>query len=283
MLIGINSYVARYFSSRYLKSNRLVKISFSNLRPWHANYLDVIRKTFYSHFSNDPTTVISFIGKRFFEDEKDHKRNNNFVNFELNKRIFENLKLLGNVNKFVIFGSASEYGFSEGPYYETSELNPSCSYSESKAIQSQYFGSANCKSNASIIIIRPTTIYGPNQNGNQLIPSLLKAIKNNTKFQIKHPCSLRDYLNVHDLVDAVFKAATKQLTGTEIFNVGSGTLTRTSVIVNTLARQYNKNQYMLNDIVKTDFNSQYKGVSISKAQIMLNYMPFFTTFNHTFI
>lgn len=73
-----------------------------------------------------------------------------------------------------------------------------------------------------VTVIRPFNIYGPGQNGNFLIPTLLRQVldPDAREISIADDRPRRDYLFIDDLVDLLLRAMNPQ--GFDAFNAGSG-------------------------------------------------------------
>jgi nucleoside-diphosphate-sugar epimerase len=76
--------------------------------------------------------------------------------------------------------------------------------------------------NLRITIIRPFNVYGPGQNRNFLIPTLLRQVLNTEarEISIADDRPRRDYLYVDELLDLLLRTMDPQ--GFDIFNAGSG-------------------------------------------------------------
>jgi len=73
-----------------------------------------------------------------------------------------------------------------------------------------------------VTVIRAFNIYGPGQNGNFLVPTLLRQVFDSAadEISIADDRPRRDYLYVDDLLDLLLKTMDPQ--GFDIFNAGSG-------------------------------------------------------------
>ena len=153
------------------------------------------------------------------------------LSYEIPREMYEtningtlNMLELCRLNKAkMIFASSYVYGKPQylpiDEKHPTIDFNPYC--------QSKLIGEQLCKSyhqdfGVPIIIFRPFNIYGPGQNDNFLIPSILKQIKGKGKIVLKDSRPKRDFIHVDDVVDAYCKALEYNKTNFEIFNIGSG-------------------------------------------------------------
>ena len=98
-------------------------------------------------------------------------------------------------------------------------LNP---YMGSKLLGEQLCTQVHQCMGLSVMILRGFTFYGPNQNDNQLISSIVKSIRNKEKIIVKDPDSIRDYLYISDFVKLVDVIVRCDYRGLEVYNVGGG-------------------------------------------------------------
>jgi UDP-glucose 4-epimerase len=112
------------------------------------------------------------------------------------------------------------------PYYlpidekhSTYALNP---YMGSKLLGEQICYQLHQSIDFSALILRGFTFYGPQQKGNQLIPSVIDSIKKNRPIVVKDPNPKRDYLHVIDLIRLIDMIILSNFTGHEVYNIGGG-------------------------------------------------------------
>lgn len=112
-------------------------------------------------------------------------------------------------------GSSSEYGTKSSSMKETDRCRPNNRYGQTKLIQTLY-----C-SEQGIPTLRLSSVYGPWEDSTRLIPTLIRSKLTGDRLNLVN--SVRDYIYVDDVVEAVFKATERydEIKG-EIINVGSG-------------------------------------------------------------
>jgi len=123
----------------------------------------------------------------------------------------------------LVFASTYVYGQPRYlPVDEDHPVNPGNLYAQSKVI-----GETLCRQyyedfGVSVVILRIFNPYGPGQQGNFLIPTILNQLRHQGKVLLRDPAPRRDFIFVQDVVDAFVKAG--RYTGSEfaIFNVASG-------------------------------------------------------------
>ena len=134
----------------------------------------------------------------------------------------------------IVFASSCIYGNPQ--YLPIDEKHPVVSfnpYSETKIIGEQLCKSYHRDFGVPVVILRPFNIYGPGQNENFLIPSIIKQAKSGS-ILLKDPEPKRDMLFIDDVVDAYIKAAEYNQKDYDVFNIGSGKSYSVREIVNTV-------------------------------------------------
>jgi UDP-glucose 4-epimerase len=120
---------------------------------------------------------------------------------------------------------ASSYVYGKPEYLPIDERHPIRAhnpYAQSKIISEQLCDRFHIDFQVPVVVLRPFNIYGPGQNENFLIPSIIKQAKTG-KIVLKDPSPKRDFVFIDDAVDAYLKAAAYSSDVTEYFNVASGT------------------------------------------------------------
>ena len=173
----------------------------------------------------------------------------------------------------IIFASSYIYGNPQ--YLPIDEKHPIAAfnpYSETKIIGEQLCEGYHRNFGIPVVILRPFNIYGPGQNENFLIPSILKQAKTGA-ILLKDPDPRRDMLFIDDVVGAYMKAAEYDQRDYEVFNIGSGKSYSVRGIVNTVI-----------DLLDHEIDVKFSGekrknevldtiADISKAKMLLNWEP----------
>lgn len=186
------------------------------------------------------------------------------------------LELARDFNAKVIFVSSYLYG---APVYlpidEKHPLKPHNPYTQTKLICEKLCEGYNRDFKVPIIILRPFNLYGPGQNENFLIPSIIKQIKSD-KIELNDPRPKRDLLYIDDFVRAIVTIIKNDFNGIDIFNIGSGI----SLSVENIAK-------IIKDITCVDTKIVFKNIcrpnevmdtvaSINKIKKLLNWEPAFS-------
>ena len=128
------------------------------------------------------------------------------------------------VKKCIIFGSSSEYGRKNGQIKETDSLDPVTIYEGTKGAASLLAQSWSKTYDLPVTLIRPFTVYGPDEKPNKLT----QIIKD--RYETGKPLYLgpgvHDYIYVEDFVGAIIKIVNfRESQPFNIVNVGSGVQT----------------------------------------------------------
>ena len=120
-------------------------------------------------------------------------------------------------------GSSSEYGSKNSPMKESDSLAPCSNYAVTKCAQTLLCSHVAKEHKKPIVTLRPFSVYGPYEDKNRFIPTLLKNLYFRRVMNLVAPDITRDWLYVDDMVSAYFLLpALKKYPG-EVFNVGTGT------------------------------------------------------------
>lgn len=120
-------------------------------------------------------------------------------------------------------GSSSEYGFKQAPMKENDYLEPASYYAVTKSSQTllcSYFARENQKP---IVTLRPFSVYGPYEDRNRFVPTLLRSIYYRQPLNLVSPDIARDWLYVDDMVKAYLLIDQLKKYGGEVFNIGTAT------------------------------------------------------------
>ena len=180
------------------------------------------------------------------------------------------------ISSFIQIGSSLEYGASHSPQKE----NIKCSlksiksiYGKAKLYASLYVIDLFKKKNFPATVLRPYLIYGPKQDVNRFLPSIIKGCLKNKKFPSSKGDQLRDFLYIDDAVEAIIKSLTNKNTKGQIINIGSG---KPKLIKNVIEKvkkisKGGKPQYGMFKLRKFDIPELYP--SIEKIKYKINWHP----------
>jgi len=123
---------------------------------------------------------------------------------------------------FVNTGSSEEYGDGQTPFVEEQRETPVSPYSASK-VASTYFCQMLHKSmGLPIVTLRPFLVYGPDQDADMFIPSLIRHCLEKRDFPMTEGNQTRDFVYIDDVVDAYMSAAVSPEAIGRVMNIGNG-------------------------------------------------------------
>jgi len=121
------------------------------------------------------------------------------------------------------FVSAYVYGIPDRlPVAETAPAKPNNPYAHSKYLAEQACRSYFEQFSLPVNIVRPFNVYGPGQDERFLIPLIVRQAKFEAEITLDSLSPKRDFVHVHDLVDALVLAG-KRRSGLNLFNIASET------------------------------------------------------------
>lgn len=185
---------------------------------------------------------------------------------------------------FVNTGSSSEYGFKKSPMKESDCLDPASYYAVTKCSQTllcSYFAKENRKP---IITLRPFSVYGPYEDKNRFIPTLLKALYLHRKMNLVSPNISRDWVHVNDMVDAYLLINKLKKYGGEVFNIGTGVQKTVKQVVSLASKVTRKKcDLCWNKMENRKWDTDYWLADISKTKKLLGWEPHISLYDGLFL
>ena len=140
---------------------------------------------------------------------------------------------------FINTGTCEEYGDNPVPFRESQVPNPVSPYSASKVAATMFCRMLHKTQGLPIVTLRPFLTYGPGQENDMLIPSLIKKVIKGEAFEMTEGEQTREFNYIDDIVDGFIKAATAPGAIGEIINIGNGREYQISEVVETVLRLMN--------------------------------------------
>lgn len=172
-----------------------------------------------------PQTIFNFAAYGAYSKQSDSEKIYQ-TNFIANNYIVETAKKY-KFSAYIYSGTSSEYGLNcKGPK-EDDELIPNSHYAVSKVATYyalKYFGKVE---GLPVIHLRLYSVYGPWEESDRLIPSLIQKARHGDFPKFVNPRISRDFIHVSDVSRAYIFAAAKmkpKLFG-EAFNIGTNVKT----------------------------------------------------------
>lgn len=192
------------------------------------------------------------------------KNSDDFINtnilgtYSLLKSVLKNKKFLNSNFKFIQISTDEVFGDVKKNYHskESDRYNPSSPYSSSKAAADHLVTSWGRTYNIKYNITYSSNNFGPNQNNEKFIPTILHSIFNNKKIPVYGDGKQkRDWIYVEDNINGILKVAINGKIN-HAYNVGSSySLTNLNLIkkicfVLISKFNFNKKIYNLIEFVK---------------------------------
>ena len=160
----------------------------------------------------------------------------------INNHFGSTLNLLSSINRqslrrFIQVGSSDEYGYQPAPQSETMESRPFSSYSFAKSASTELIFMLQKTENIPAVVLRPFLIYGPGQDENRIVPSIIIGCINNREVKLTAGEQLRDFCYVDDFCRAVELSIEGNNVDGKIFNIGSGVPTSIKALANLIRNQ----------------------------------------------
>tara|TARA_A100001015_G_scaffold52906_1_gene57974 strand:- start:1978 stop:2949 length:972 start_codon:yes stop_codon:yes gene_type:complete len=162
------------------------------------------------HFAAQPGVIYSY------KNPKSYYRNNVYATNILVDQIKKN-----KINHFIFSSSSSVYGdHRKYPINENFKFKPKNYYAKTKITCEKLIRKKLKKTETSVKIIRPFTVYGPYGRPDMLILKLLSLIKRNKTIKIyDHGNQMRDFTFVKDVINIIFLLSKKIDPNLKIFNI----------------------------------------------------------------
>lgn len=123
---------------------------------------------------------------------------------------------------FVNTGTCEEYGDNPVPFKEEQMPNPVSPYSASKAAATMFCQMLHKTLGIPVVTLRPFLTYGPGQENDMLIPSLIKKALKGEMLEMTEGKQTREFNYVDDIVDGFIRASVCPRALGEIINIGNG-------------------------------------------------------------
>ena len=166
---------------------------------------------------------------------------------------------IAGVEKFVHLGSQSELGVSNKTFQDDSEDNPSTEYAKAKVELKRQLLDFFKDSKTSLIWARVFSVYGPMEDSNAMIPSLMRSVLSGKSFRTSSGNQEWSYLYASDFSAATRLSVEKCQTSTA-FNVGNPVSAQIKKVLEILARTMPNNDLIkiggLEDSLTPPYNLQ---------------------------
>lgn len=251
------------FIDKYSKFCKLIEIDIIDSNKTNETILQI-----------SPDYVIHLASSKSRSNNTEVIRNIFDYNFNSSLNLFESLLKNKNLRRLIVFGSIEEYGDGKSPFFENQHETPNSIYGLSKLSVTKLANIFYREYNLPVIVLRPSIIYGPNQNIDMFIPSLINALINKKYFKMTLGEQFRDFIYIDDLIDAVLNTIYLDRNSELAFNIASGVSYKLKDIATKIAVKLNALDYLKIGAKKyRNIEIMDYSVNISKAKLHLNWQP----------
>ena len=175
---------------------------------------------------------------------------------------------------FVFASSTEVYGHNPLPFHEDQPLDPPSPYAISKVAAEhlcRFFAKAY---RFPTVIVRISTVYGPQQAEARLIPSAILAILHGEPLKMTSGEQRRDFIYIEDAVEGVLRAATVPAARGETINLGSEHAISLREVIDTIRRLMGTSwQPVYGALVRRIGEPEVWSCSWGKAKRLLDWEP----------
>ena len=228
LIIGGTGFIGYHLAKQSLKKGWQVT-SISSKPPKKIRYLskvkyircDITNKKLLETRTNNNFDYVVNLGGYIDHSNKKKTFSSHYNGCKNLAEIFLNKSL----SSFVQIGSSLEYGSSNSPQKENIKCNLKSiksTYGKAKLSSSIHMINLFKKKKFPVTVLRLYLVYGPKQDINRFLPTIIDGCLKNKKFPSSKGDQLRDFLYVDDAVEAIIKSLINKNTRGQIINLGSG-------------------------------------------------------------
>jgi nucleoside-diphosphate-sugar epimerase len=193
------------------------------------------------------------------------------VNVNLTHELLESARAITGLKSFIYVGSSSEYGAKTAAMKESDILEPRTMYEATKGMGTLLTQMYARKFLVPAAIVRPFSVYGPEENSSRLIPTLLRAAI--TKEILKISPGTHDFIYIDDFVNGLL-AVQDHLIAADIVNIGTGIETTNEEALKLVEKVTgNEILYTTTDIKLRSYDSDCWCADISKLRTSYGFVP----------
>ena len=176
------------------------------------------------------------------------------------------------ISSFIQIGSSLEYGASKSPQKENIKCNLKSVrsvYGKAKLLSSKYVINLFKKKKFPSTVIRFYLVYGPKQDINRFIPTIINGCLKNKKFPTSDGSQLRDFLYIDDAIRAIIMCLENKKSRGQILNIGTGKPKLIKKVIQMVKKvsKGGKPQYGMFKLRKFDIPKLYPNINKVKNKI----------------
>lgn len=195
LITGADGFVGRHLVS-HLKKEGCYKINSLSKKFCNISNLTVVKNILIKY---QPNFIIHLASRTVPAIRNTKEDRLQYINTTLpTKNLVDCLKYCLNLEKVIFFGTIEEYGLAELPYSEKSIPKPLSSYGIAK-LKALNYVKKKINNKIDYVWIRPSLVFGKNDNKKRFLGSLLYGLNFNKKIRVSINSQIRDFLYVEDL------------------------------------------------------------------------------------
>lgn len=275
LVVGGTGFIG-YHLIKFLKNKNFIITSVSTNKPKKIRKLDGIN---YLHFDISNYKKFKILEEKFdyvvnFGGYVDHSNKkltykSHFIGCKNLAKFFEKKK----IKSFIQIGSSLEYGKLKSPQSEKKGFKPKSIYAKSKFLATQLLLRKYKQKKFPVIVLRGYQVYGPKQDDNRLISTVIINCIKNKEFNCSSGEQLRDFLYVDDFINAIYKSLNNKKAIGKIINIGYGKGIKVKKVILIIRKFLKKGFPKFNKIKLRKDEMMILYPSIKKASKILNWKP----------
>lgn len=176
----------------------------------------------------------------------------------------------------LIFISSYLYGNPESlPISEDAKIYANNPYTFSKIMAEESCRFYTENYGVKVSILRPFNVYGPGQNDDFLIPSIIRQIMAGKPVHVKDLYPKRDYVYVQDIIDAIIKSISHN-ENFNVINIGTGKSYSVKEVIDIIQAALGTNTKILSSNERRPGEVMDTQADILNAQKILGWLPVWT-------
>ena len=235
LVTGADGFMGSYLTERLLDYGALVSVFVHNRKLKNLSHIkNRLKKIIVEDISNistvdliiknRPEIIFHLAADAYVRNSIENPLRINKINLDGTLNVLEAVRLLKDkgLERLIFVSSYLAYGTKHDKIKESDNFEPSTPYAASKAAADLYCQSYSKTFNLPIVIVRPSSIYGPKQNKNFISLFIDSALKNQDIKLEGGGSQTRDLIYIDDIIESfLILGYNKKATG-KTFNVGSG-------------------------------------------------------------
>ena len=279
LIIGGTGFIGYHLAKKSLKKGWKVT-SLSSNRPKKIRYLskvkyircDITNKKLLKKSTKDTFDYVVNLGGYVDHSNKKKTFKSHYEGCQNLAQVFLEKK----ISSFIQIGSSLEYGTSKSPQKENVKCNlksVKSTYGKAKLLSSNYVINLFKKKKFPSTVIRFYLVYGPKQDINRFIPTIINGCLKNKKFPTSDGSQSRDFLHIDDAVEAIITCLENKKSRGQILNIGTGKPKIIKRVIE-MVKKFSKGgqpQYGMFKLRKFDIPKIYP--NINKAKNKIKWIP----------